>query len=151
MRIGFLPFHFKVIGIVLLILGLVMGYMVLSLSFKPEYLDVRVFAIYSAYVEKTIFGLTYTNLADEIALVFVLLGLAFMAFSKQKNEIGEHEKLRRNALVIAFLLNTCLLVVLNLLVFGTGFIVILLLNLFSLQIIYLLAFHFLLFRYSTGS
>jgi len=123
-----------------------MSYFVLAHNFKPEYLDIPVFAIYSAYVEKTIFGMTYTNLADEMALVLPLVGLAFIAFSKQRKETLEIEIIRKKALVVALVINTGLLIILNLLVFGTGFIAILLVNLFSQLVIYLLVFQILLFR-----
>lgn len=142
MRIGFLPFFFKFIGAVFLLTGAVMAYYVLALNFKPDYLDSPVFAIYSAYVEKTIFGMTYTNLADELALVMPLIGLAFIAFSRHRKEAPEFEIIRRKALVTVFIINTVLLVILNLLVFGTGFIAILLLNLYAPLLIYLVVYQY---------
>lgn len=145
MRIAFLPFYYKFIGGVFLLAGVVMAYFVLALNFKPDYLDIPVFAIYSAYLEKTIFGMTYTNLADEIALLLPLIGLAFIAFSKQKKETPEVETIRKKALAVSVVINTCLLVVLNLLVFGTGFVAILLMNLYSLFLIYLIVFNWLFF------
>lgn len=146
MRIGFLPFYFKFFGLVLLLVGIGMSYLVLANNFKPEWLDIPVFAIYSAYVEKTIFGMTYTNLADEIALLLPLIGLAFIIFSKQKKETPEVEIIRKKALILAFVMNTGLLIMLNLLVFGTGFVGILLLNLYSQLAIYLLVYWALLIR-----
>lgn len=123
-----------------------MAYFVLAHNFKPEYLDIPVFAIYSAYVEKTIFGLTYTNLADEIALVLPLIGLALIVFSKRKKEVPEIEIIRQKALAAALLINTIFLIVLNLLVFGTGFIAILLINLYAQLVIYLLVYQLLLIK-----
>lgn len=146
MRIGFLPFYFKFIGLVFLLVGIGMSYLVLANNFKPEWLDIPVFAIYSAYVEKTIFGMTYTNLADEIALLLPLIGLAFIIFSKQKKETPEVEIIRKKALILAFVMNTGLLIMLNLLVFGTGFVGLLLLNLYSQLAIYLLVYWALLIR-----
>lgn len=146
MRIGFLPFYFKYIGGVFLLTGVGMAYLVLANNFKPDWLGYPVFALYSAYVEKTIFGMTYTNLADEIALLLPLFGFAFIAFSKQKKEFPDYEEVRKRALALAFVINTALLIVLNLLVFGTGFVAILLMNLYAQLLIYLIVYQVLIFR-----
>ena len=94
MKIKLFPYELKYAAWILLIIGLVMAYLVSFDNFMPEYLNVPVFAIYSAYIKKTVMGITQTNLSDEIAVIFMLTGLALLIFSKQKNEKSFYNELR---------------------------------------------------------
>ena len=94
MKIKLFPFNLKYAGWLLLLIGLVMGYFVSFKHFMPDYLNIPVFAIYSAYMEKIVMGFTQTNLADEIAVVFILSGLAILTFTKQHEEKDIYMKLR---------------------------------------------------------
>ena len=141
MKIQLFPFEFKYAGWLLLIIGLVMGYLVTFNHFMPDFLDVPVFAIYSAYIQKTVMGFTQTNLADEIAIIFILAGLAIFTFSKQKEEKSFYMNLRAESLFLSLAINTACLILLTLLVFGLGYIKIVFLNIFSIFIIYLIVFN----------
>jgi len=121
-----------------------MAYLVISRNFKPDFLDVPVFAIYSSYLNKVIFGITQTNLADEMAIILLLFGLALLAVSKQKLEKDHYMKMRVNALVWSVFLNTILMVVAALTFFGMGYLIILIINAFSQLVIYLILFNILL-------
>ena len=118
-----------------------MGYLVTFNHFMPDFLDVPVFAIYSAYIQKTVMGFTQTNLADEIAIIFILAGLAIFTFSKQKEEKSFYMNLRAESLFLSLAINTACLILLTLLVFGLGYIKIVFLNIFSIFIIYLIVFN----------
>lgn len=134
----------KYAGWLLLAIGAIMGYFVISLNYKPDYLNIPVFAVYSSYVNKTILGITQTNLADEIAILCLLFGMAFISFSKQKNEKENYDKLRNTSLVCATFLNTVFLILSTAFVFGMGYITVLILNIFSLLFLYLGVFYVLM-------
>jgi len=139
-----LSYHYKYPGFGSLMAGCIMAYLVISRNFKPDFLDVPVFAIYSSYLNKVIFGITQTNLADEMAIIFLLFGLALLAVSKQKNEKDHYMKMRVNALIWSVFLNTVLMVVAALTFFGMGYLIILVINTFSQLVIYLILFNVLL-------
>lgn len=142
MKIKLFPYELKYAAWILLIIGLVMAYLVSFDNFMPEYLNVPVFAIYSAYIKKTVMGITQTNLSDEIAVIFMLTGLALLIFSKQKNEKSFYNELRAKSMFLAVIINTLSIILLTLLVFGLGYIKIVFINIFSLLIIYLIVFNF---------
>ena len=139
-----LSYQFKYPGFGSLMAGCFMAYLVISRNFKPDFLDVPVFAIYSSYLNKVIFGITQTNLADEMAIILLLFGLALLAVSKQKLEKDHYMKMRVNALVWSVFLNTILMVVAALTFFGMGYLIILIINAFSQLVIYLILFNILL-------
>jgi hypothetical protein len=139
-----LSYQFKYPGFGSLMAGCIMAYLVISRNFKPDFLDVPVFAIYSSYLNKVIFGITQTNLADEMAIILLLFGLALLAVSKQKLEKDHYMKMRVNALFWSVFLNTVLMVVAALTFFGMGYLIILIINTFSQLVIYLILFNILL-------
>ena len=146
MNIRLFPHKLKYTGWTLLLFGLIMGYFVLFRHFMPEYLNVPVFAIYSAYIEKTVMGMTQTNIADEITILLIISGLAFLTFSKQKEEKDIYMIIRAEAMFLSVALNTILVIIITLFFFGLGFVKLIFFNIFSLFIIYLVVFRIKLIR-----
>lgn len=108
--------------------------------FKPEFLKVPVFAVYSSFLKKTWFGLTQTNITDELAMLLILAGLFWLVFSKEKNETSGLDSLRLKALMWSVFANFLLLVFGILFFYGVGFIQVMILNLFSQPALYLVFF-----------
>lgn len=83
--------------------------MVISLFFaylyfyggRPECFTVKVFAIISTYLKTSYFVTTQTNLSDELAAVFLLLGLGLFSFSEEKKELPVYNYFRIKALIYA--------------------------------------------------
>lgn len=146
MKMGFLRSKYKYLGWLVLVSGSFLGYLAVSFNYKPDILDLPIFAIYSSYLDKTVMDMTRTNLLDEIAFVFILIGFLFIIFSKQKNENDNIMKLRSQAMFTSVVLNTLFLILSSLLIFGFGFITLLVLNTFSFFVFYLIVFNLLLIR-----
>lgn len=140
MCIKLLPWHFKYTGLVLLIPGLVLAYLFFFRHYKPDLLDVPVFAVYSSYLEKTVFGITQTNLLDELALLLIFVGLFMLAFSYEKNETELIMRIRFRSLYYSFIANFAFLVLATLTIYGTGFIAVISISLFSQLVFYVLIF-----------
>lgn len=111
--------------------------------FKPDYLNVPVFAVYSSYLKKVVFGMSQTNLADELAFILILAGLIWLVCSWEKKEGPETDMLRYKALVYSVLINSGFLLFSALFIFGIGFITVMIVNLFSQLAIYLVVFRIL--------
>jgi len=93
------PNYYKIIGWILAVPGLVCGYFILFHQFSiPGFgpVDSRNSLVYPQN--------TYT---DELVLTVVILGLFFLAFSKEKKEDELTTRIRQNALYWAYLSIIC--------------------------------------------
>jgi hypothetical protein len=135
-----LPHKFKIIGWVLLIPGILLSVVRFYFEYKPSFLEFRVFAVYSSYFETNYFKTIENNYSEEISGILLLLSLFFITFSKEKREDHKVYLIRLRALFYSVYLNTFLLLFSILFVFGIGFINVLILNLFSTLIIFLIIF-----------
>jgi hypothetical protein len=133
-----LPYYFKTIGAIFVLVGILLS--VLYLKFNLNY-TTSVFAIISIYLENQFFVLTKTNIIDEITLVFIVVGFGLMAFSAEKNESERLNAIRTKALTKAVMTNTIFMLCSIMLIYGGGFIGILVVNLFSVFIFYLIYFY----------
>lgn len=133
-----LPHSWRFLAIALLIAGLFFSVLYLLFDFVVK---APVFAVYSAFLETNMFVSFTTNITDELTMTFLLAGLGLFVFSKEKSEDKSLDLLRNRALGLAALVNTAFLLFSVLFVYGTGFIAILVINLFSPLLFYLVFFH----------
>jgi hypothetical protein len=142
-----LPSGFRIAGFVLAMTGVIAGYLRFGAGIKPNFLDVKVFAIYSVYFETKHFSIIGNNISEEISGVLILTGLFFFSFAREKNEDSALWIFRFKALILSVYINTVLLLISVIFIYGLGFIYILSINLFSLLIFYNLIFRYFLYRY----
>jgi hypothetical protein len=135
-----LPFPFKLAGIFLALCGLVFAVLYVWFDFR---FTIPVFAVFSSFVETKVFATFRTNFADELTMLLLVTGLGLIVFSKEKNETENLTLVRIKAMANAGIANTFFILFSILFVYGSGFIAILVLNLFSFFIFYLVIFHFL--------
>jgi hypothetical protein len=135
-----LPYRFKWIGAVLVFIGLAGLVFYLWFDFR---LIVPVFAVFSSFLETKMFTTFRTNIADELIILSFLTGFFFLTFSKEKTESEILDQIRTKAFSKAILANVGLLIFSILFIYGNGFLAILLLNLFSIFIFYLIFLYFL--------
>lgn len=130
-------------GFFSILIGLVFSYIN---SFTQIRIESPVLAIYSGFMEQSFFAVTQTNLTDELAIIFLMLGLLILIITKEKNETEHIISLRYKALVISFVINNIFLMFCVLFIYGTGFIGVLIAGLFSQAIIYIISFNILKIR-----
>jgi len=135
-----LPYKFKWVGTVLVCLGMVGLVFYIWFDFR---LILPVLAVVSSFLETKTFIILQTNVADELILLSFLAGFFFLIFSKEKTETVYLDQLRARAFSKAVVANMVLLLFSILFVYGNGFLAIILLNLFSVFIFYLIFFYFL--------
>ena len=140
-NIKLLPYRFKYYGVGLTLAGLVMlaGY-----AWFDFRITAPVWAILSSFLETRAFTVTTTNLTDELLMVALICGFFFLIFSEEKDEKRRYSVFRLKAWMGAFAVNTALLLFAMLFFYGTAFITILAINLYSTAIVYLLIFNRLL-------
>lgn len=133
-----LPYKCKWIGMGLVILGITGLIFYLWFDFR---LILPVFAVYASFLETRMFTTFRTNIADELIMLSLLAGFLLLVFSKEKTECEILDQIRSRAFLNALLANAGLLIFSILFIYGNGFLTILLLNLFSIFIFYLIFFY----------
>ncbi len=133
-----LPYPWKVFGVLLALSGSILAVLYIWFDFR---FTMPVFAVFSSFMETKMLVTFRTNFADELILLLLICGFGLIVFSKEKNETDNLDPLRIKALVKAIIANTVLLLFSILFVFGSGFIAVLVFNLFSVPIFYIFFFY----------
>lgn len=133
-----LPYRLKIVGMVLAFAGTISAIIYLFFDFKFK---IQVFAVYSSFLATKYFTSFKTNFLDELTLLLLISGLALIVFTKERNETEGLDSFRLRAIFRALIANTVVLLLSVLFVYGSGFFAILVVNIFSLFIFYLLFFY----------
>jgi len=133
-----LPYKCKIPGYALLIAGAVMTYLYFVVNIR---LELPVPAIISSFAETKFFTSYKTNVADELLIILLITGFSLIVFSKEKNETGQLRELRIRSLIRTALTDIFIILFATLFVYGSGFMAIIIMNLFLPFIIYLIFFN----------
>ncbi len=144
-----LPACFKRIGWIIMIPSATLGLLLLFNILEFGFLDnAKVFALYS----EEIFGkdrfmtVITNNIADEILGILIIIGGIMVAFSREKREDEFIARIRLESLVWATYINYAVLLFCILFFYGSGFLYIMIFNMFTILIIFIARFHFLMYR-----
>jgi hypothetical protein len=148
-QIKLLPYRFKQIGYMLLVPFLALGIAYMFLEFTIPWLEVRNMTP-RLFVDSMEFSAT-NNLTDELAAVGVIMSLSFIAFSRERVEDEAIQFFRLEALQWAVYANYIVLVACILLVYGIHFFSVITYNMFTVLIIFILRFRYVLFRYNQAA
>jgi hypothetical protein len=147
MRQLLLPYSFKKAGYLLAIFGLISSYVRFGLGIKPDFLEIKTFAIYSSIFKTVWFSIVNNNISEEICAILLLSGLLMTAFSREKNEQDGYDAIRTRSIFLSVYLSYLLLFISILFVYGIGFLTILSANMFSLLVIYILLSRYFFYRF----
>lgn len=113
-------------------------------------LNVKVFAFFSGYfVEKSQnFSFINDNISNEIIGVLLIVGALFVGFSREKKEDEFIANLRLSSLLWAVYVNYILLLLSLLFVYGTAFLTVMMYNMFTVLIIFIVRFNYVLYKNS---
>jgi len=150
-----LPNRFKTIGWCILIPATIAGIILTTTGYEADWLDARVLTLF--YDEVGIlsdvlikkfgpFGMIEANISNTVVGVMFLIGALMVAFSKEKNEDEFISNLRLSSLLWSVWVNYILLLVAFLLVYGMAFLHIMIYNMFTILIIFIIRFNYLLYR-----
>jgi hypothetical protein len=141
-----LPNKLRIYGWGILFLGILFGVSRFYFGIKLEFLNIKVFAIYSKYFETNYFKVLDNHISEELTALLLLVGLFLISFTKEKIENDYVSALRFKSLILTFYINTALVVLSFLFVYGFGFINVLVINVFSPFIIYIILFKYFLYK-----
>ncbi len=142
-----MPNGLRPFGLVLLILGIILSILKFKFNLKPDLLDLKVFAVYSYYIEAKIFTMITHQMIGEIGGIFMLSGLFLLAFTKEKEESEILNSLRLRAFLLTAYLNIFYLIFTALFFFGFGYVGTLTLFVLYWLAVYLIVFRYLIYRY----
>jgi len=143
-----LPKGLKPLGLVFLVIGVVLLVLKYQFNYKPDFLNLKVFAIYSFYIEAKVFTVITHQMIEELAGVLLLAGLFILAFTSEKHESEAVGVLRLKAFFITAYLNLFYLLISILCFFGFGFVGAATLFVVFWLVAYLVTFRYLLFRFN---
>lgn len=138
---------FKLLGWILLIPGLIAGCVLFFGEYETDALTISVLSIFN---EGTIFGgiegyfkIIENSVLDELIALAIILGGLIVGFSKEKIEDEFIYKLRKDSLVWAIIFNYAVLIFAILFVYDFAFFDVLVLNMFTPLLFFVIRFNFL--------
>ena len=139
-----LPRGFRPLGFIFIIFGVILGIARFRYGIKPDALNLKMFAFYSSYLESKYLDIIRNNMCEEVVALLLVMGLFFIAFSKEKNETIRISLIRMKALIAAVYLQTAFLLAAILFTFGFAFVYMLIVNMGVFLLFYLIVFRILL-------
>jgi hypothetical protein len=148
-----LPNKFKMIGWFLLIPSTILG--ILQIFYLAgsglKFLDLKVFTIYSGSFAPwgsttVVFGFDKVNLTGTIIGILFILGAVMVAFTKEKHEDEFIAKIRLESFLWATYINYAILLFCFLFFYGIGFMYVMIFNMFTIIILFIVRFNYVLYR-----
>ncbi|CAN5518298.1 hypothetical protein BH23BAC1_BH23BAC1_15230 [soil metagenome] len=142
------PNRFKKIGLMILIPATIIGLLMILYDFYLFNLEFSVFAVYygALFEPSQMFTFIENDTADEIIAIMVIVGGLMAAFSEEKDEDEYISKIRLESLLWATYINYGLLLFSVLFIYGSGFLQIMVFNMFTLLFIFLVRFNYLIYK-----
>jgi len=139
-----LPNRYKRLGFIILVPSLLLGVLVRFFDFQFSFLSLSfgksVFNTKNIHLDENI------NLTDELALTGIIIALLFIAFAREKTEDEYIAHTRLESLKWAVLINYILLLLATWLVHGFAYIDVMMYNMLTVLIIFIIRFNYALNR-----
>lgn len=148
------PNQFKLVGWILFVPSILL---VITLSLSgvsiDEYLQVKVFALYADEFlgEPTFLKVITNGILDEILTITTIVGGLLVGFSKMKTEDEMISKIRYESLVWSTYLNYGLILFFTIFIYGVFYMNVLIHNLFTLLLFFIIRFHFMIYKLNKAS
>lgn len=124
----------KIWGFILLIPCLILGILSFHLEFEIPLLEVAIPFSSDPFAGNQ-------NFTDELAALGMIVGLMLIGFSKVKEEDEMIFEIRAKSLQISLLMNYLLVMLTILIVYDSGFLVVMVYNIFTPLLVYTITFH----------
>lgn len=138
---------FKRFGWIILIPSSILGLLKIFNDFKLESLDLKMFTICSGMPSPFFtFGFDKVNLTGTIIGILFILGAILVAFSREKYEDEFISKNRLESFLWATYINYAILIFCFLFFYGSCFLFVMIFNMFTMIILFIVRFHYVLYR-----
>jgi hypothetical protein len=142
------PHSFKRMGWIMLVPACIVAFFVYTMEYQFPFLNVKVFPIVDSFVvsPSNKFVMTTNNITDELLGIFIIVGSLFIACSKEKTEDEFIAQSRLESLLWATYINYSLLLFTMVFIYGMDFFSILIFNMFTHLLIFLVRFNYVLYK-----
>ncbi|TMI92786.1 MAG: hypothetical protein E6H06_13120 [Bacteroidetes bacterium] len=142
------PNRFKKIGWFILIPSTMLGIILCFNDFGAAWIHAKVFAIANdgTLGRSEYFSFRNTNITNTIVGAGFLIGALLVSFSKEKNEDEFITEIRLSSLLWAVCVSYTLLLVAFLFVYGSPFFEVMIYNMFTVLIIFIVRFNYILYK-----
>lgn len=137
-----LPASSRLPGAVLVLAGIFLLTLKYAFDFKPHFLEMKMFAFYTYYIEAKSFSIIKHQMIEEFGGVLLLAGLFMVAFSREKIENEWTRRLRLKSFMITAWFFLVYLLVSVLFFYGFGFVGALTFSVITWLVCYILVFRF---------
>ena len=144
---------FKKLGWCLLIPSFGLGIYLIATDFQPAWLQAKTFSIFSDDFSsnKKFFSWTDVNLTNTLVGSLFIIGALLVGFSKEKNEDEFIANIRFTSLLWAVLVSNILLLLCFVGVYGTAFLDVMVYNMFTVLLIFIIRFNYILYKNSKST
>jgi len=148
MAISLLPNNFKIVGWFILLPTIIIGLLFIYYDYSADWLNIKSFALVNKDFGN---GTSYfteieTNLTNTFLGALFIIGGLLVSFSKEKVEDEYILSLRLSSFMWAVLLNYVILLFSFLFVYGLSFLDVMVYNMFTVLIIFILRFNYLIYK-----
>lgn len=145
-----LPNRYKLIGWIIFIPAAIFGIIISITGFEIEWLHGKVFSFFNGEILKhnQSFQFIETDLTNTLVGVLFIIGAMMVSFSKEKKEDEYIAEIRLSSLLWAVWVNFIFLLIAFLFVYGTAFFTVMVYNMFTILIIFIIRFNYILYRNS---
>lgn len=147
------PYSLKKVGWFLLILGFLTGLYWLLIDSEAEWSKLPVLYLYADDFlhPPAWFAIRSNPILDEVASLLLIIGGIMVAFSREKTEDEYIAKIRLDSLVWAVYVNYAILVLTILFLYSMTFFYVLLFNMFTPLVIFIIRFRWLIWHNTKNS
>ncbi len=145
-----LPNKYKKIGWFIFIPAFIAGIILSITGYEANWLQTKVFAIVNneLFGRTQYFQLVEINITNTTVGILFLVGAILVGFSKEKTEDEFIANIRLTSLLWALLVNNILLLIAFVFIYGTTFLSVMVYNMFTIMIIFIFRFNYLLYKNS---
>lgn len=142
------PNKYKMLGWCILIPATIIGIVLIATDFDGLRYKATVFAFFGDEVSGKLqsFMFIHTNITNTVIGILFIIGSILVGFSKEKREDEFISNLRLSSLLWAVLVNYALLLFFFAFVYGESLFYVMLYNMFTVMIIFLVRFNYILYR-----
>lgn len=141
---------FKKFGWILFGIGFILGVILLLNEFDFPDWEMSVFPLIGeetgVFTQNSPMVWSFNNISDELASILLIVGGILVGFSKAKEEDEYISKIRMESLIWATYVNYIVLLLTVLFVFDMAFFNVLIYNMFTILIFFIVRFHYVLYK-----
>jgi len=141
-----IPHKYKLLGWILFVIGIISGLIIFIGEYDYDILKIKVLSIYGRdglFGTKGFFKIIENSILDEIVALCIIVGGLLVGFSKERIEDEFIYKLRKDSLVWAIIFNYVVLIFAVLFVYNFSFFDVLVFNMFTPLLFFVIRFNFL--------